>query len=299
MGNLYTSDFDERVMAAARQKVTKTVGRDLGYGDPPAFSYIAFYDMRGTMWRYRFAQHDTTAVESKNYRMDTAILVPYFTPHSALHAWRETDSDITKTVSRSVPAFLDPNSYTYWTYDRVFAWRGGQLPGATFTYQGEFVPSPYEKRVGNPVWVNGYSYDPFGSSFADNGDWLGTLPQDVTHIVHPNANEWVHDHPGGSPSVKTFSRTEYPDDIANGKLDISLAPQPQNVHQEMPHRWYFEISPDEWGNVFYRDAVRVEAGNIDYCNCSELDSYQVRYHWGRNELADSRSAHCFIGVFAK
>ncbi|MBO7410902.1 MAG: hypothetical protein J6T92_03165, partial [Ottowia sp.] len=301
MGNFYTSDFDERVLAAARQKVTKTVGRDLGYGYPPAFSYVAFYDMRGTMWRYRFAQHDTTAVESKNYRMDTAILVPYFAPHAALHAWRETDSDLTKTVSRSVPAFLDPNSYAYWTYDSVFAWRGGIWPDAEFTitYRGDFVPSPLEKRKGVPVWVMGYSYDPWGSSFADNGDWLGALPQDITHIVHPDANAWVHDHPGGSPTVKSFSRTEYPDDINNGKLDISLAPQPQNVHTEMPHRWYFEISPDEWGNVFYRDAVRCEAGNVDYCNCSELKPDGFRYSWGRNEVADSRAAHHFIGVLAQ
>ena len=89
------------------------------------------------------------------------------------------------------------------------------------------------------------------------------------------------------------------DDIANGKLDISLAPQPQNVHQDMPHRWYFEISPDEWGEVFYRDAVRCEAGNVDYCNCSEVKPDGIRYSWGRNEVADNRAAHHFIGVFAQ
>lgn len=298
-GSFYTTDFDERTLTAERSRHTKTVGKDLGFDRVPFFSFYAMFDMRGDLWRYRYAQHDSVTVESENYRMETAICVPYLAPHGALHAWRETDSGQKKTTSRRVAAFLDPHSYTFWTYHSVFAWRGGLPEGQTYTYKGEFQPSPYEKRKGYPVWANGYSYDAGGSSFADQGQWLGALPQDVTAIVHPNENEWKINGGGTPPGVREFSRTEYPPDIKNGKVDISLAPQPQNVHHEMPDRWYFEISPDEFGGVFYRDAVRVEAGNIDYCNCSEVDSHQVRYHWGRNELADSRAAHCFIGVFAK
>ena len=300
MGSFYTSDFDERRLAAEKSRTTKIIGKDLGYDAVPFFAFYNMFDMRGDIWRNRYAQHDSTTTESANYVSQTAICVPYFAPHGALHAWRETDNGIKITEARSVLAFRDPHSYKFWTYHSVFAWFGGLPKGGTYTYEGEFVPSPYEKREGHPVWVNGYTYDMNGSSFADQGQWLGTLPQDITWLVPPNNTDWNLNGGGSPPTTKEFVRTKDAPDINNGKVDISYAPQPQNVHQEMPDSWYFTQSPDpDGGGVFYRDAVRCEAGNVDYCNCSEVKPDGIRYSWGRNEVADNRAAHHFIGVFAQ
>ena len=300
MGSFYTTDFDERRWASEKSRVTKTVGKDLGYDAVPFFAFYTMFDMRGDIWRNRYAQHDSNTAESAHYDAQTAICVPYFAPHGALHAWRETDNGIELTQARKVLAFRDPHSYKFWTYHSVFAWYGGLPKGQTYTYEGEFVPSPYEKREGHPVWVNGYNYDMYGSDFADQGDWMGTLPQDVTWLVRPNSTDWNLNGGGSPPTTKQFVRTSDAPDVKNGKVDISYAPQPQNVHKDMPDSWYFTMSPDpDGGGVFYRDASRNEAGNVDYCNCSELRADGIRYSWGRNEVADSRAAHHFIGVFAQ
>ena len=58
------------------------------------------------------------------------------------------------------------------------------------------------------------------------------------------------------------------------------------------------MSPGEYGDVFYTDAIKNAAGDAEYANCSEADEHSPgqRKRWGFTRLADHKSAHHFIGV---
>ena len=181
----------------------------------------------------------------------------------------------------------DPTSYRYWTYDFVFAWAGGLE---------KMTGEPYPVN-GNPVWVEIENYNPSEySDFADQGSWLPGLPYDITWLVHPDANKWNHNGGGGPPKVKEYSVTNTELSNTTGSLYFDISETPVQVHSRIPQEWYFYVSPDEYGNVFYRDACRVVFGDSEYANISETDQYNRRYKWGHTSLVDHKSAYHFIGV---
>lgn len=293
-GNFYTSDFDEREAYAPITTVTKIVGKDLGYDTVPFFEFDHFFAMPGTLWRNRYFQHDTETTETEGHGKTVALCVPYFARNAVMHAHKETTSGARVTKSRGLYFTRDPNSYRYFTYDFVWAWVGGSTLG-NMAHMPNVNPYPVD---GNPVWAVGYNYFPGPcTDFADNGDWLGGLPQDITWLVHPESNQWNHSGGGGPPKIKTFSETTIEDGKEESRLDISFSLAPQKINDE-PRLGFFTMSPSEFGDVFYTDAIKIVAGEAVYSNCYEADpdAPKLRKRWGFTRLADHKAAHHFIGV---
>ncbi|QLI49472.1 hypothetical protein vBPaeMUSP25_27 [Pseudomonas phage vB_PaeM_USP_25] len=294
LGHFYTSDIDERDAKAPITTVTKTVGTDLGYDTKPHFSFDYHFSMVGTMWRNRYYQHVANSTRTEGYGLTLAVCAPFLERNALLHAKRENTSGGTTRESLSVYSIRDPNSYRYMTYDFVWAWMGGDSSGNAGT---ALKVSPYPVH-GNPVWVTGYNYNPHPcSDFADQGDWVGGLPQDYTWLIHPVRSEWHHSGGGGRPTVKEYSRTERDPSKTEGELVVSLTDVIQPVNKD-PSQGYFLASPNDFGDVFYVDATKLCAGESVYANVSEADpeAPKQRKRWGYTRLADHKSAHHFIGV---
>ncbi len=293
MGHFYTSDIDEREDAAPITTVTKTVGTDLGYDTKPKFEFDHFFAMVGTLSRSRYFQHKVTTTKTEGYSRTLAVCIPFFERNSVLHAKRESTSGATKTESLGVYAIGDPNSYRFSTYDFIWAWVGGSHKGNMAT-----VDPIQPVKDGNPVSVCGYNYFPYPcSDFADQGDWVGSLPADYTWLIHPSRHEWQHSGSGGPPTVKGYSNSKTEKGKNEGELVISLLPSVQKVNKD-PSNGYFLPSPNEFGDVFYVDAIQLAAGEAVYASCSEADpeSPKQRKRWGFTTLADHKRAHNFIGV---
>ena len=294
LGHFYTSDFDEREAAAPITTVTTIVGKDLGYDTKPHFSFDHFFSMAGSIWRNRYFQHTVKETRTEGFSKSVALCVPYLTRNAMLHAHKESTSGATVNESLGVHHITDPNTYRMFTYDFVWAWRGGSYEGNMAT-AGNVDPFP---RDGNPVYVRGYNYNPgLCSDFADQGDWIGGLPQDYTWLVHPVRSEWNHSGGGGAPTVKQYSNSTTEPAKKSGKLQISVLDQPGDVNKD-PSPAYFEVSPNDSGDVFYVDAIYNAAGEAEYVNTSEPDpdAPKQRKRFGYTALADHKAAHHFIGV---
>lgn len=294
MGHFYTTDFDERKAAAPITTVTNTMGTDLGYDSTPHFSFDHYFSMVGTLWRNRYFQHKTQAERTEGYGLTVAVCVPYLERSALFHAKRESSSGGTTTNSLSVHSVTDPNTYRYFTYDFLWAWVGGDAEGN--------MASAYNARPGpvhgNPVWVTGYNYKPYQcSDFADQGDWMGGLPTDYTRLIHPVRHEWHHSGGGGPPTVKSYRIDTVGRAKISGELGLSTYSQPKAINKD-PAMGYFTMSPSEFGDVFYVDAIKNMAGDSDYANCSEADieASRQRKRFGYTRLADHYSAHHFLGV---
>ncbi|MBB6559578.1 hypothetical protein HNP48_002245 [Acidovorax soli] len=292
-GHFYTSDFDELEAAAPVTTVTQTVGTDLSYDTKPNFSFDHVFAMCGSIWRNRYFQHKVKESTTEGFSKSVAVCIPYLTRNALLYAHKQSTSGARVTESLGVYAISDPNTYRYFTYDFVWAWVGG-LHGGNITSIEKVSPYPIH---GNPVWVTGYSYGPYPcSDFADQGDWIGGLPQDYTWLVHPVRSEWQHSGGGGPPKVKEYSRDKTEEAKKEALLQISVLEFPQEVHKD-PSEGYFTVSPLD-GVAFYVDAIRNVAGDATYANTSEPDpeAPKQRKRFGFSGLADHKAAHHFIGV---
>ena len=286
-GHFYTSDFDFREVFSPTVITTTIKGEDKGFDSKPFFAFDAFFARPGTLWRNRYYTHLTKSNTTKSEGIGLAVCIPYLNRNAAILAKKNTVSGEITTESLSLNSMQDPTTYRYWTNDSVYAWFGS-LEKMTGT--------PYPKD-GSPVWVEIRNYNPTPySDFADQGAWLPEPPYDITWLVHPNRNEWKHSGGGGAPKVQTYSITNSKGIQITGALHLSTNDQPNQVHGRVPDEWYFGVSPDEFGNVFYRDACRVGFGDSEYANLSETNSYGTRYKWGYTSIADHKSAHHFIGV---
>ena len=294
MGRFYMSDLDARKAAAPVTTVTDIVGSDLGYDDPPHFSFDHLFSMVGSLWRNRYFLHKTRSERAEGYGLTLATCVPYLSRNAAFHAATESTSGGTLTTSQGWYATIDPNSYRYYTYDFVWAWVGGSTQGNMATAT-KAEPAP---RDGRPVWVMGYNYGPSQcSDFADQGDWMGGLPRDYTWLIRPDKNVWNHSGGGSQPTVKQFSTINHEPGKTEGRLHLSYRLDIDKVNDD-PRAGFFTMSPSEFGDVFYTDAIQNRAGETVYANCAEADpeSRSQRKRWGFTRLVDHKSAHHFIGV---
>lgn len=296
VGYFYTSDIDERRELAPVTTVTTIDGQDKGFDTKPWFSFDYIFSRVGTIWRERYFTHLTKITRSEGQFMSVAVCVPYLNRDTVLHAKREGTTGGRYTESLGLNSVRDPNSYRYETYDRIWAWSGGDFNGNVYTAK---TATPGAKD-GNPVWVMGYNYYPSEcSDFADQGDWLGGLPQDYTWLIHPVRSEWHHSGGGGPPAVNAYSKFEQKEGKTTGELQYSFQDLPEVVHMRVPDDGYFRASPDDFGNVFYRDGCRITFGSAEYTNVSENEADTVgslRKRWGFSNLVDHKTAHHFIGV---
>lgn len=286
-GYFYSTDFDFREVFSPIVTTTTIKGEDKGFDSKPFFGFVHFFAMSGDLWRNRYYTHLTKTNRTESEAINLAVCIPYLTRNSMLLAKKNTVIGITKSESLNLYAMRDPTSYRYWTYDFVFAWN---------TPLNKQTGKPYPVN-GNPVWVEIEQYNPSEySDFADQGSWLPGLPYDITWLVHPDANQWNHSGGGGPPKVKEYSVSNTEPSNTTGSLYFDISEIPVQVHHKVPQEWYFYVSPDDYGDIFYRDACKVVFGDSEYANISETDQNNRRYKWGYSRLVEHKSAYHFIGV---
>jgi len=286
-GSFYTTDFDFREVFSPVVTTTTIKGEDKGFDSQPFFSFDDFFWKPGSIWRNRYYTHLIKTNRTESEAVNLAICIPYLTRNSAVLAKKNTVIGITKSESLVLKSMQDPTSYRYWTNDFVFAWAGGLE---------KMTGEPYPVN-GSPVWVEIENYNPSEySDFADQGSWLPDLPYDITWLIHPDTNKWNHSGGGGPPKVKGYSISNTEPSSTTGSVYFDISETPAQVHNQIPQEWYFYISPDEFGNVFYRDACKVVFGDSEYANISESDQNNRRYKWGYCSLVEDKTAYHFIGV---
>lgn len=286
-GYFYSSDIDDRVIVSPTTTITTIVGEDKGYDTKPYFAFDAWGGMQGQMWRNRYFTHLTKTNTMSDETVNLAVCIPYLCRNAVIQT-NKTSGYSSTNESLRLYSVRDPYTYTYWTYHAVFAWFGMYIPNP----KGK----PYPKD-GNPVWVELMQYNPSPSNnFADNGDWVGGLPADYTWLIHPDSNKWLLSGGGGPPSVDEYSKSTAKSIKQRGLISYSAANRPDIVSNDIPAIGYYLPSPDDIGNIFYRDACQVLFGEATYRNVSEPSKSSPRAKWGYTKLVDHKSAHHFIGV---
>lgn len=298
MGSFHTTAFDDRQVQDPSVTTTKLTGTDKGYGQP-AFLIPGIFDRVGGIYRYRYYQHKTESTTRQNFSIATGIVVPVFCRDAILYGY--VASGVSRSFSMKTEMFgmKDPNSYQLWTHDNLYHYLG-------FTLAGN-VGDPYPKQ-GVPVYADTYDYSPTGKDdFADSGNWFGVVTgqaKDITSICGAytfSGNGVIHAGGaligGEAPSFKPQSAQSSTELPASGRVKFSIAEDLAGLaHERVPDSWYFEFSPSDDGNFFYRDATRNAIGQAAYASISETDDSGQRVHRGATVIADHRSAHCFIGV---
>lgn len=290
LGNYYTSDFDDREAGAGTYEVTRIVGTDKGYDRQPFFSFDEFFYRPGTLWRNRYFRHQTKKEKTVGYTRQVAVCMPYMDRNAVLHARMDAYASKAKSDQVNLWFITDPYTYRYWTYDFALAWRGG--------VEGPQAKVPVSPKDGNPVWVVQQKYSPGGcSDFADQGPWIPGLPADYTWLIHPEKNVWLFNGGGGPPSVHEYLISEALPGKTDGQMGFSSLAHAMTI-KSVPDVNYFLASPDPYVGVFYRNAVKVAAGDCDYASVSEanLNMPGTRAFQGWSRLADNKTAHHFIGV---
>ena len=286
-GEFYSSDFDDRQEIAPTEVYTTIEGKDLGYGKPLA-RYAFYFWTAGTLSRARYFTHQTY----KNYKYDKTtmecFIVPYFCRNAALYA-RNEGADREYTVETfKLHDVSDPNSYDIWTHDDIWHWINN-------AEKRTGVPFPKDSY---PVWAETHIYHINGTrsqaavDYADEGDWIGDLPADVSHYVNPPGGITALQYGGDPPVVEEWSESKNKPATIFNALKVSILDLPRTIHNN-PHGDYYGYSPDRWQNVVYEDACKVMFGNVTYANISEK---RERHKYGYSRLANNQHAHTFIGV---
>lgn len=287
-GQHYSTDFDDRQEIAPEEVYTKIIGKDLGYGTPRA-SYFAYFWTAGMLRRIRYFTHLTYEERRFAKVTDECFIVPYGQRNAAIYAYFEKSDQVNITNQLVLHEAMDPNEYEFWTYD--FTWH-------SFNNATKRTGKPFPVDS-NPVWAEIHFYRHNGSArhdFADDGDWIGSLPADVTKYVNPPNGITLISYGGEAPPVEEFFERSYIDEEKHYKLQLSLVDVPKFIHDRPHSDLYYGNSPDRWGNVVYEDAAKIVFGNVEFANISIKNESKQRYRFGYSRLADNSKAHTFIGV---
>ena len=286
-GNFYSTDKDERRAFGQSESTTTIVGKDLGYDTIPQFQFDAPFHTDGTLFRDRYFTHDIKTQTSESKSRNLAVCVPFYARNAALYARRDETAKANTSTLRQLKSVRDPNSYGFWTYDKIFHFRTS-TPGVKKSFSPGGAGYPEDA---SPVWVEEHNYQktPCGD-FADNGPWISGLPADYTWLIHPKAGEYRMSGGGTPPAVYPNTSSTERKNIREGALDVQLLENAQYLH-DSPDTLYFLPSPTMFNNYFYRSMCRVEAGTTRYAWVSEPDG-----KFGYSRLANEARPYCFIGV---
>ncbi|WP_441370151.1 hypothetical protein [Acinetobacter lwoffii] len=286
-GEYYSSDFDHRQEIAPVEVHTNILGVDKGYGKPLArFHYYFWTD--GLLSRYRYYTHKMNRETIYTRGLSDAFIVPFFQRNAAIYAEMESNGGSKIEESVKMHSAADPHSYQFWTYSD-WHWIDGGLKKT-----GKPIPVN-----GNPVWAEVHEYssnsDPL-SDFADDGDWVGPVPADVTSYVNPPGGLTMDWYGGDPPAVEEYQEERATEREMTYGLHLSLLDRPVRIHDREHEQRYYSVSPDAYGNILYEDACRVVFGDVTYANISIKNQSGRRYSFGHSELVDHSAAHTFIGV---
>jgi len=282
--HFYTSDFDDRENTPDYVQESVTSATDLGFDNPPRWSFTPFWKT-GILFRYRNFRQVTETVVSENKNLKAGLCIPFLCRNSLLYAFERMDTGGHTSTSNGIISFQDPNIYNIWTYDEYFHWAGGLQ-----VMQGEPFP-----KDGSHVWAEINRYEPpVGcSAIADQGDWVGGLPSDVKSMM-AGWKPGFYEGGGSSFSIPPSSFTKANDPEIERRLHFSINQTSIKLDQKDFDSWYFLSSPDDRGDVFYRSATKNVFGNAEYSIVSEPFGKYTK--WGHSKYADDKSIPRFIGV---
>lgn len=285
-GNYYSSDFDDRQEIAPTEIYSTLKGVDLGYGKVLA-KYHFYFWTDGYLSRTRYYTHQRYDHYKYGKNTDECFIVPYFCRNATLYAQQERANREYIEEKFQLKSALDPNVYDMWTYDWSWHW-AGTPPKMTG------MPFPVDS---NPVWAETHHYRHSGSAYddyADEGDWIGPLPADVTRYVNPpDGGITLIEYGGEPPIVEEWQEHRDVEATMKYALKVSIVDLPRTIHSDKHNDMYYGYSPDKWGNVIYEDACKVMFGSVNYANISEKLN---RHRYGYSRLANNEHAHTFIGV---
>lgn len=287
-GEFYSTDFDHRQEIAPVEITTHITGQDKGYGQPLA-TYAFYFWTDGILRRSRYYTHKTQVWEAGDRWTSEMFVIPFCMRNAALYGHKE-GVWLSKYNERvELLSVQDPHSYGFWTYDSTFhSFDNGMKKTAK--------PFPVD---GSPVWAEEMYIDRSDprSDFADDGDWIGGLPANVTHLVNPPTGGVTLDRYGGAPpNVETYALSSTSGEEVKYELHVSMNKAPKKLHNRPHGDEYYDKSPDEFGNVLYEDACKVVFGDREYANISVKNEQGRRYNFGYSRLANNEHAHTFIGV---
>lgn len=288
-GSIYTTDIDYRKVLAPVVTTTNVIGRDMGYGEP-IFYFPEVFQMDGWFMRYRYYSTETTTTTVRGGFIRDAILMPYFCRNATIFATVEGDNGSDLRWDIKSASVQDPNSYGIWTYHPVWAFRGGlSVMNGT--------PKP---KYGHPVYAEILYRNPEiqGAAFADNGPWLGGLPENIESKMYGYTDDVVWASSGTPPQPSIVPKSDYKvfGVSASQKLIATVVGRADLVRTTTHADAYYTSSPDIFGGMIYRDGCKVVFGDSFYANISEEKEAGGRMRWGNTSLADHKSAHHFIGV---
>lgn len=295
VGQFYTTDWDDRTEIAPTVIHEVVTGRDLGYGQPAYHTPPVLYRV-GTVSRARYFTTTTETHTTTGGGLSVAVCVPVYGRDCIQYAKTEFSHSQRWEKHAFRDSRPDPTSYQMWTHDSAFHFMGVTKEGN----KGD--PPP---KDGKPVYVDSEIYAPYEySDYADSGGWHGTV-SDITAIVGQYTARGSMHVAGGvvvggeAPHFDEYHHTKTENGKATGCLNMScIHADGVQVHQKIPHNWYFDVSPIQSGadlSYFWRDCC-VNFNGVEYTNIDEMKTEKQRHHWGKSQLADNTQAHFFIGV---
>lgn len=302
LGSLYTTDFDERKEVAEEWTDTKVWGVDLGYTNASLYMVGSVFSYEFRVERRRYFGRTTHVTRRYQAGLETYCYVPYMMRNAAVYGCKETSkSDRTDQTAERL-SVVDPNKYHAFSYDFSSRWWGnGSAPWINWAYM------PSDRSPPNPFMVMAHYYDASSpcAVWADDGEWL-EVPLDMTGYFR-TGDSWSEEYGeiiGGAmrytarrPSFNEYSVQTSPEDTDKHGNWVSLTARPTKLSDKEVSYTRFTISPDEFLNVFYQDATRLEAGISRYANMSDTGGAGGgRTRYGYTRVADHKRAHHFIGV---
>lgn len=300
-GYLYTTDFDDRQETSKSVVFTKVTGEDLGYGNP-LYSTPAILAKWGGIGRSRYYSYRTEVSIKLDGHLAIGVCVPVFSRDCILYALTETSESRSYSDDLTRESIPDPTSYSLWTFDPIFHFIGGEGKGYPEPTTGDLVYANYNSEV---------NYKPTKYSwFSDSGNWL-EVPDggyiDVSGTCSSYTDRSRKDKSasgfkigGQAPQIEEYSKSQTFGREESGGVFISIKVKGAGViNKSKPDTFYFVYSPEDGGGIpvyFQRYATWITAGKKQYSSVSEKGASGIYTYWGNTELADHKSAHCFIGV---
>lgn len=287
LGDIYTSDIDDREVLAPTEIVTTIEGKDLGYTNP-AFQFDFYFWRTGDFWRDRHYTTKTNTITTTGRSLLNAVIIPYFCRNAILYAKSLNFGRKVQSESFSAGKVQDPYRYRYWTDAQSLF-----LFGGLEVQKGK--PYPIEGRA---VWAEIENYNPSAyNNFADSGPWLGSLPVDISSMMYQYENViWGYQGIPPPPPIKPYSKSSTINNGSDKTLLCQIFDKIDKVGKGNHSDDYYMLSIGGSEIEVYRDACKVVFGSIDYANISEETETGNRKQWGESSLVDNKSAHHFIGV---
>lgn len=300
VGNLYSSDFDDRAIQSDTTEFTSIKGIDLGYGNPSYYT-PSLFNRVGVVSRDRHYKHETIKKITSGSSFDLAFCIPVFERDAVIYSYLNTPGTERFSEVHTQQSIPDPTWYEFWTHDTIYHSYGSTYSGN----KGAAYPSG-----GYPVYMDTMrKTETVFSDFAESGNWYG-FPVgaylDISNLCSPyTTNGIVTSSPGGfhfggeGPKIKPYSVSYEFKESITGRIQISKQFDGVSlVSNRVPDPWYFAYSPQITGvslDFFYRDSCRVVFGESKYANISEKSGERRKY-WGHSTLVDHSVAYHFIGV---